>query len=87
MKKKYLCPLCGSQLEAWQEVVYYRVAKINPNTGMLNKTRRNTEHEDMDTMCGFMCSNDNCGFSINSFEEIKEMDKYEYLYDIDLDDL
>ena len=54
---------------------------------MLNKTRRNTEHEDMDAMYGFMCSNDNCGFSINSFEEIKEMDKYEYLYDIDLDDL
>ena len=24
MKKKYVCPLCVSQLEAWQEVVYYR---------------------------------------------------------------
>ena len=87
MNKKYVCPKCGSQLKVWQERIYYRESKVNPYTGKLNKTINNTKHEDNIGMCGFECINEEGGFVINSVSETSRMDKYKYLYDIDIDSI
>ena len=87
MCKKYVCPKCGSQLKVWQEYIFTKEAKVNPNTGKIYKTVTKTPIEENNDMAGFMCTNENCDFLINTINDVDMVKRYSWLNDINIEDL
>lgn len=81
MKDKYVCPLCGSQLKAWQEYVYEKQVLINTKTGKPYKKIIKTPVESLPHNCGLECTNEGCEFITNTI--LEDIAKYKYLKEIE----
>lgn len=62
MCNKIICPVCGGELQYWEEYIADKTRNINPTTGRLGKVKIG-ELKPLDGMSGLKCSK--CTWLIN----------------------
>jgi len=66
MAKKFVCPVCGSEIQYWKEYLVTKTQNINSETGRLNNAVKISKPDaNNGDMQGFQCLNIECGWCIN----------------------